>query len=165
MTHFAYDDQIASQGEAVRDVLQRIDAPQLDKARPTIFAGIGTSLYSCRVAGYWAADLSNGRVRPRVVETHDDALRGGIEAEDRIVVVSHRGTKRFPQHLLHRAKKAGALTIAISGYGAQNPGGEVVLRTCADERAGTHTVFLYGGDGGSCPSGGQTRRRSGCRRI
>lgn len=140
MKHFAFDDQIASQFEAVTSVLQSIEVPALDPKRPVIFAGIGTSLHACKVAAYWVAELSGGRLRPAAVETHDYALRGEIRAEDQIVVVSHRGTKRFPHQLFERAKKVGALTIAVSGNGAQNPGGDVVLRTCADEKASTHTV-------------------------
>lgn len=140
MSHFAFDDQIASQSKAVRDVLDSIEVPRLDPKRPVVFAGIGTSLHAAKVAGYWATELSGGRIRPMVVETHDYALRGAIQAEDQIVVVSHRGTKRFPHHLFERAKKAGAATIAVAGHGAQSPGGDIVLRTCADERASTHTV-------------------------
>lgn len=140
MKHFAFDDQIASQYDAVAKVLKTIDVPSLDPTRPVIFAGIGTSLHACKVAAYWVAELSGGRLRPAAVETHDFALRGEIRSEDQIVVVSHRGTKRFPHHLFERAKKAGAMTIAVAGEGAQNPGGDVVLRTCPDEKASTHTV-------------------------
>ena len=140
MTHFAFDDQIASQFETARDVLKTVDVPKLDPTRPVILAGTGTSLHAAQVAGYWARELSGNRIRPFVVETHEYALRGAIQSDDQIVVVSHRGTKRFPHALFERAKKAGASTIAVSGYGAENPGGDIVLRTCADERASTHTV-------------------------
>lgn len=140
MTQFDFDKQIASQAEAVRAALTTGDIPQLDPKRPVIFAGIGTSLHACKVAAYWATELSGGRIRPAVVETHDYALRGGLAAEDQIVVVSHRGTKRFPHHLFERAKKVGALTIAVAGHGAKNPGGDIVLRTCEDELSSTHTV-------------------------
>jgi glutamine---fructose-6-phosphate transaminase (isomerizing) len=140
MNHFAFDDQIASQAEAVGDVLRTTDAPQLDRQRPVVLTGIGTSLHACEIASYWAAELSSGRIRPAVVEAHDYALRGAIEAEDQIVVVSHRGTKRFPHHVLDRAKAAGALTITVSGRGADDPGGDIVLRTGTDEQASTHTV-------------------------
>jgi glucosamine--fructose-6-phosphate aminotransferase (isomerizing) len=140
MKHFAFDDQVASQAEAVRDVLNSMDAPQLDSRRPVVLTGIGTSLHACKVAGYWAAELSAGRIRPAVVEAHDYGLRGAMRAEDQIVVVSHRGTKRFPHHVLDRAKAAGALTITVSGRGAEDPGGDIVLRTSADERASTHSV-------------------------
>ena len=84
--------------------------------------------------------LLGGRLRPTVLETHDYAIRGAIEAEDQIVVVTHRGSTRFPRHLLERARQAGASTVAVTGRGAQNPGGDIVLRTCTLERAGTHTV-------------------------
>lgn len=140
MIQFAFDQQIASQVDAVRSALTKGEIPQLDPKRPVIFAGIGTSLHACQVAAYWAAELSGGRIRPVAVETHDYAIRGHIEVEDQIIVVSHRGTKRFPHLLFERAKKVGASTIAVAGNGAQNPGGEIVLRTCDDELASTHTV-------------------------
>lgn len=140
MEHFAFDGQIASQADAVREVLARIEVPRLDPARPVIFAGTGTSLHACRVAAYWTAELSAGRIRPAALETHEYALRGAIRPEDQLVVVSHRGTKRFPHQLFERARAAGARTIGVSGFGAKEPGGDIVLRTCADERASTHTV-------------------------
>lgn len=140
MIHFAFDDQVASQSQAVSNVLRTLDAPALDPKRPVIFAGIGTSLHACRVAAYWAADLSGGRIRPVAVETHDLALRGTIQPQDQIVVVSHRGTKVFPNQLLARAKEVGARTISVTGHGATNPAGDIVLRTCPDETASTHSV-------------------------
>jgi glucosamine--fructose-6-phosphate aminotransferase (isomerizing) len=140
MTHFALDEQIASQPDAVQRALDSVEVPQLDRARPVVFTGIGTSLHAAQVAGYWATALSAGRIHPRVVEAHDFGLRGAIQPEDQIVVISHRGTKRFPHAVLERARAAGATTISVSGQGAANPGGDVVLRTCADERAGAHTV-------------------------
>lgn len=140
MKHFAFDDQIASQADAVRAALTAAEPPVLDRTRPILFVGTGTSLHACRVAAYWAADLSHGRIRPVAIETHEYALRGAIAPEDQIVVVSHRGTKRFPHELFQRARPCGARTIGVSGYGAQDPGGDVVLRTCPDERASAHTV-------------------------
>jgi Glucosamine 6-phosphate synthetase, contains amidotransferase and phosphosugar isomerase domains len=141
MKHFAFDDQIASQSEAVRSVLTSSDEiPQLDCRRPVILAGIGTSLHAAKVAGYWIRELSGNRIHPVIVETHDYALHGAIQAEDQIIVISHRGNKHFPRLLLERAKQAGALTISVSGRGTLNPGGDIVLRTCADEQASTHSV-------------------------
>lgn len=140
MTHFALDEQIASQPQAVREALATVDVPRLDPRRPVVFTGIGTSLHAAQVAGYWATGLSEGRICPRVVEAHDYGLRGAMHAEDQIVVISHRGTKRFPHAVLARAQAVGAMTISVSGRGAADPGGDIVLRTCADERAGAHTV-------------------------
>ncbi|MHB8393074.1 MAG: SIS domain-containing protein [Candidatus Dormibacteria bacterium] len=138
--HFAFDDQIDSQGDAVEEVLHSGEVPQLDPSRPLLFCGIGTSLHACRVAAYWTSEVSGGRLRPAAVEAHELALHGDIRPEDQIVVVSHRGTKRFPLAVLGRARIAGARTVTVTGHGAVNPGGDVILRTCADETASTHTV-------------------------
>ena len=140
MTSFLLDDQIAAQPEAVRDALRRTEPPQLDPERPIVFTGIGTSLHACRVAAAWTAEITEGRLRPQALETHELALRDGIRAEHQIVVVSHRGTKRFPTALLDRAKKVGAASITVTGFGAADVAGDVVLRTCADETSMTHTV-------------------------
>lgn len=140
MDHFAFDEQIASQPDAVRRVLDSGEVPQLDPERPVVFTGIGTSLHAAQVAGCWATELSRGRVQPRVVEAHEYGLRGAVHPEDQIVVISHRGTKRFPRQVLERARRVKCRTIAISGDGAADPGGDINLRTCADERASTHTV-------------------------
>jgi glucosamine--fructose-6-phosphate aminotransferase (isomerizing) len=140
MTKFAFDDQVASQEKAVAETLGTVEVPLLNRDRPLLFTGIGTSLHACRVAAYWVAELSGGRLRPAAIEAQDLALHGDIRSGDQIVVVSHRGTKRYPNEVLARAKAAGASTVTITGLGNPNPAGDVVLRTCPDETAGTHTV-------------------------
>lgn len=139
--HFAYDEQIASQPAAVADVLARVAPPQLDPARPVVFTGVGTSLHACRVAAAWVAELSEGAIRPSAVGAYDLATERTLRLGDQVVVVSHRGTKRFPGEVLARASEAGATTVLITGYGAPDPlPADHVLRTCPDERASTHTV-------------------------
>lgn len=140
MAAFTFDEQIAAQPEAVRDVLQRVEPPVLDPERPVIFTGIGTSLHACRIAADWAAELSNGQVRPLAVEAHGLALRAPLCAEDQVVVVSHRGNKQFPTRVLSRANAVGARTVAVTGFGTREITADDVVRTCADERAATHTV-------------------------
>jgi glutamine---fructose-6-phosphate transaminase (isomerizing) len=140
MTQFAYDEQLASQADAVAAVLGSVEVPILDPALPLLFTGIGTSLHACRVAAYWIQELSGGRLNPPALESHELALHGSIRPGDQIVVVSHRGTKRFPNSVLDRAQAAGATTVLVTGSGNPKPGGDFVLRTCPDERAGTHSV-------------------------
>jgi len=139
-THFALDDQIASQPEALRALRAGIDAPVLDPERPVLFSGIGTSLHACRVAAAWTAALTGGALRPIAVDAHDLALDAPLTPRDQVVVVSHRGTKRFPNAVLARARALGAATVAIVGQGAPAVTADSVVRTCPDERAGTHTV-------------------------
>jgi len=140
MPTFAHDEQIASQPAAVQEALGRIEAPALDPARPVIFTGIGTSLHAGRIAAQWTAILSGGAVRPHAVEAHDLAGRAPLRAADQVVVVSHRGSKRFPNAVLDRARSVGTRTVAVTGEGPHEPDADTVLRTCPGERAATHTV-------------------------
>lgn len=138
--HFALDDQIASQPQAIRTLMARIQLPTLDMKRPLIFTGIGTSLHACRVAALWVSELTSGQLRPAVIHAHDLALFAPLNARDQVVVVSHRGTKRFPGAVLARARSIGAATIAIVGEDAPQPEADAVIRTCPGEKSGTHTV-------------------------
>ena len=140
MPTFACDEQIASQPAAVRDALDSIETPALDPTRPVIFTGIGTSLHACRIAAQWTAALTDGAVRPHAIEAHEMAGHAPLRGDDQVVVVSHRGSKRFPNAVLERARHAGARTVAVTGAGAHDPDAGAVLRTCAGERAATHTV-------------------------
>lgn len=140
MTRFHLDDQIASQPAAVRAVLDREPPRPLDPGRPILLAGEGTSLHACRVAANWIARLSGGTIRPQAIEAHSLALVDPLRDIDQVVVVSHRGSKRFPGEVLQRARAAGAATICVSGEGAAEIPADVVIRTCPDEASSTHTV-------------------------
>jgi glucosamine--fructose-6-phosphate aminotransferase (isomerizing) len=135
----AFAEQVASQPAVVAGLVG-IDVPRLDAARPLVLTGIGTSLHACMIAARWVLTLSGGEVRPLVLDAHDLALGGLLGAADQVVVVSHRGNKRYPNEVLRRAREAGATTITITGLGDADPHADVVLRTCDQERASTHTV-------------------------
>lgn len=140
MARFALDDQIAAQPGAVRDLLAGLEVPPLAPDRPVVLAGQGTSLHACRIAAAWAVWLSDGAVRPHAVEAHHLALHWPLQRGEQVVVVSHRGTKRFPRRCLQRSRRAGAWTLAVTGQGAAEVGADAVVRTCADETSATHTV-------------------------
>lgn len=141
MMRFHLDEQIAAQPEAVRRVLEG-DAPPvaLDPGRPLLLTGEGTSLHAARVAAAWVGLLSAGAVRAHAVEAHSLALDGSLRAADQVVVVSHRGTKRFPLEVLECARAAGASTVCVTGAGAAEVPADLVIRTCPDETSATHTV-------------------------
>lgn len=140
MNRFHLDDQIASQPAAVRAVLERELPRPLDPRRPILFVGEGTSLHACRIAATWVTRLSDGLIRAHAVDSHSLALVAPLRAEDQVVVVSHRGTKRFPGEVLRRARVTGASTVCVSGEGAAEIPADVVIRTCPDETSSTHTV-------------------------
>jgi glucosamine--fructose-6-phosphate aminotransferase (isomerizing) len=124
----------------VAALLATDEVPALDPARPIVFTGIGTSLHACRIAAGWVRLLTGGAVRPAALDAHDLALTESVRQQDQVVVVSHRGTKRFPNEVLRAAAKVGASTVAITGQGDATPLAGTVLRTCRQERASTHTV-------------------------
>ena len=136
----AYRAQVASQPEAVARILSETRPPRLDADRPIVFAGVGSSLHACLTAAQWVVDISDGRIRPTVVDAHEFVVSGGVRRGEQLIVVSHRGTKRFANQLLQQARLMSAETILITGNGAAHPAGDTVLRTCDDEAAGAHTV-------------------------
>ena len=137
---FKYDDQIDSQPAAVQSLLGARDLPKLDPSRPVIFAGLGTSLHACRIAAGWLWALSGGDLRAQAVDAHELALRLPLTARDQLVVVTHKTTRGFPGTALAKARAAGAATICVCGEGAPKPEADAILRTCADETSGTHSV-------------------------
>ncbi len=140
MKQFQYDDQIAAQPAAIRELLAQDGAQPLDPKRPIVLTGEGTSLHACRVAATWIAQLSSGTIRPSAIDTHSLALTGALRADDQIVVVSHRGNKRFPNEVLQRARSVGAATVCVTGQGQEPIEADTVVRTCPQETAATHTV-------------------------
>ena len=138
-TSFNLDRQIASAPDAVRDVLT-VEVPELDRGRPIIFTGIGTSLHAARVAAGWLAMLTSGEVRAQALDAHDVGTWVPLRSDDQVIVISHRGTKIFPTAALARARAAGAGTVAIVGRTAPDQLADHTLRTCANETAGTFTV-------------------------
>lgn len=139
MTDLAFDQHVAQQPDVAAALLDT-ELPALDPDRPVVFTGIGTSLHACRIAATWTRIVTGGRVRPAAIDAHDLALSESVQPADQVVVVSHRGTKRYPNQVLAAARQAGASTTAITGAGDNTPLADVVVRTCPQEKASTHTV-------------------------
>src|SRR3989442_10293565 len=97
---FRFDDQVASQPDAVAALLDARDVPRLDPARPLIFAGLGTSLHACFVAAMWLWKLSGGALRGQAVDAHELLARLPLRRDDQVVVVTHKSTRGFPGQAL-----------------------------------------------------------------
>lgn len=135
---FLYDEQIASQPEAVRAVLAQ-DFPLLDPGRPIVFAGLGSSLHACRIAVHWSLERRAAAER-LAIDAHSALLSLPLSSRDQLVLVSHGGRGRFAAPLLEKARAAGAFTAAVVGQGAPALPCDALVRTCPEERAGTHSV-------------------------
>ena len=100
--------------------------------------GTGTSWHAAN-HGAWL--LREARVDAIAVAAVDAALWGPRPTpDDALVLLSHRGTKRFTSVVLERARLDGVPTIAIGGIGA--PGADV--ETVEQEQAGTFTASHLG---------------------
>ncbi|MEQ8345007.1 MAG: SIS domain-containing protein [Sneathiellaceae bacterium] len=124
-----------------REVLVRNDTPALDPARTVVFTGIGTSLHAARVAADWVTQMTGRMGLALAVDAHD--LGSGalpLTGAEQVVVISHRGYKIYPTASLERARAAGCTTIAVVGLAAPEQAADHVMRTCANETAGTFSV-------------------------
>jgi glucosamine--fructose-6-phosphate aminotransferase (isomerizing) len=137
---FALDAQIASEPEVFADVLASAPPVALDPGQTLIFSGIGTSLHAARVAASWVTQLTGGAARALAIDAHDLALREPLVGGEQVVVISHRGYKRYPTAALAKAREHGATTIAVVGRQAPEQPADHVVRTCANEAAGTFSV-------------------------
>jgi len=116
-------------------------AEKLGAAGRILLVGIGTSHHAAEIGAFlfraagrdaWAVHSPDFASYP-IPFTRDDA----------VVVISHRGTKKFSAQSLQVARDKGAWTLAISGQDAAMPADQV-LHTVAQERSATFTASYTG---------------------
>jgi glutamine---fructose-6-phosphate transaminase (isomerizing) len=111
------------------------------KSRLLIF-GIGTSLHAARIAELWTRDFSSGRFRAQFEQSFEFLHHPfALDAQDAVVVFTHTGTSSASVEVIHRAKSAGALTIAIVGEncGEGARAADFLVETCEQEASFAYT--------------------------
>jgi glutamine---fructose-6-phosphate transaminase (isomerizing) len=134
----AMRDTMNGQPDALRRVLRDV-APVRTAAkrlmgRRVLIVGTGTSYHAAN-QGAWLLRMAGVEAWP----VHaSDAAQGGPAptADDALVLLSHRGTKRHTSEVLRRAREAGVATVVISRQG--NP--EADLDTVPEERSSAFTA-------------------------
>jgi|SRR5437763_1772857 len=112
---------------AVKAVAERIEA------RRIFVIGSGTSFHAANQGAYL---LRLAGVDALAVAAADSVLWGPAPARgDALLVLSHRGTKRYTSEALARARRDGVVAFSIGGIGS---GADI--ETAAQERSGTFTV-------------------------
>jgi len=108
-------------------------------------AGTGTSFHAAEL-GEHLVRAADARTAARAWRAFDFALYGpDLSPADAVIVVSHRGTKRYSRAALARARRAGAPTALITGEdGGDDADADVVFRTVPGERSSAHTVSFIG---------------------
>jgi len=142
-------DAIYAQPGALRLVL-RANAEAVtaaaDRLKPmerVLLSGIGTSWHAALVGELLLAHA--GRLGHRVRAFHSFEFKNywpGPDARTAVIVVSHRGTKRFSLEALEKARAGGGVAIAVTGRGSGEGLGiaDFALRTVEQEASAAHTV-------------------------
>lgn len=90
------------------------------RGRRVFLVGTGTSWHACNHGGYF---LRAAGVDARPVEAFDAAIGGPHPgADDALILLSHRNTKRYATIVRERAATIGVPTVLITGIGA---GGDI----------------------------------------
>ena len=111
-------------------------APSLG-GRRTFVVGTGTSFHAANQGAYL---LRLAGLEALAVAASDTVLWGPApSADEALVVLSHRGTKRYTSQALARARREGVVAVSIGGIGS---GAEI--ETVEQERSGTFTVSHLG---------------------
>lgn len=106
--------------------------------RRTLLIGTGTSWHAANQGAHF---LRLAGVEAWALQAADSALYGpSPEPDDALVLLSHRGTKRYTLQVLERAREAGVPTVVIGGIGA--PGAD--LETVEQERSSAFTASHLG---------------------
>jgi glucosamine--fructose-6-phosphate aminotransferase (isomerizing) len=107
-----------------------------------LLSGIGTSWHATLVGELLFAHL--GRLGHRARAFHSFELKSywpDFDTKTGVVVVSHRGTKRYSREALEKAKATGGVGVVITGKGHDHlAAADYTLRTVEQEHSAAHTI-------------------------
>ncbi|MHB8411349.1 MAG: SIS domain-containing protein [Candidatus Acidiferrales bacterium] len=107
--------------------------------------GIGSSLYTAEMAEYFLRHLTRGHAEVRVAQSLEFVFYPpALGQRDAVIILSHTGISKCTVDALQFARRAGALTIAISG---ENEGeamrlADFLIPTCDQEISFAYTKSL-----------------------
>jgi glucosamine--fructose-6-phosphate aminotransferase (isomerizing) len=115
-------------------------AARLGRMERVALAGIGTSWHAALVGENLLARV--GRLGHRVRAFHSFELAQYWPSPDTgtgVIVISHRGSKRFSREVLGPAGACG-VSVLVTGKGSEPLAADVTLRTVEQEQSAAHTV-------------------------
>jgi glucosamine--fructose-6-phosphate aminotransferase (isomerizing) len=114
-----YEDNIYRQPGLIKDILKSPRPSWMDelRSRPVYFVGVGTSFHLAQIAkALWRRHVA---LSAHAVHSFDFArLPQPAKKGDVVVLLSHRGTKSYTVESAAVARKAGAVTVGITGVGS-----------------------------------------------
>ncbi|MGH9709774.1 MAG: SIS domain-containing protein [Candidatus Acidiferrales bacterium] len=107
--------------------------------------GIGSSLYTAEIAEYFFRHLTGGRADIRVGQSFEFVFYPpALSERGAVIILSHTGITKCAIDALEFARRAGALTIGISGEneGEAMRSADFLIPTCAQEVSFAYTKSL-----------------------
>jgi glutamine---fructose-6-phosphate transaminase (isomerizing) len=107
--------------------------------------GIGSSLYTAKMAEYLFRHLTDGRADVRVGQSFEFVFYPpALSKRDAVIILSHTGITKCTIDALEFARRAGALTICISGEneGEAMRSADFLIPTCEQEISFAYTKSL-----------------------
>jgi glucosamine--fructose-6-phosphate aminotransferase (isomerizing) len=144
--YYVYD-AIQAQPELIEKILRKRQAIELasDAVAPKeriFFVGIGTSLHAARVAESWMREFSAGRILAHAEQSFELVHHPiAFTPNDAVIVITHTGTTTASIEALGMARRAGALTVALTGEmsGEGVRSADFQIETCEQEVAFAYT--------------------------
>jgi glutamine---fructose-6-phosphate transaminase (isomerizing) len=139
---------IFRQPDVVRAILARDRSSRsevgerLARSRRVFLTGTGTS--------HHAAIVGEQLLRSAGIEAYArsafDFVRYPmpLREEDAVLVISHRGSKRYGSQAIPKSLEAGAYVVGITGEGSPMRGPSAILTTSPQETSSTHTMSYLG---------------------
>ncbi len=138
---------IHAQPEAIRTLLSDWDGPtqaaeQLAKTNRILLAGIGTSFHAATVGEYLLrmAGTDAWAVRSFEFVHYPRPLR----ADDGVIIISHRGSKKHGNLAVQRAVEVGVTTVGITGKQSKMQGPGTVIETVDQDPSSAHSISYTG---------------------
>ena len=117
-------------------------AEAVTEADRVYLTGMGTSLHAATVGRYLFEHALGAEADMRVASAFELATRGKFSKSDVVIVVRHRGWKKYAARVVELAMAGQAATVAVTGKesGEGVRSASTVLETSEQERSGAHTV-------------------------
>lgn len=119
-------------------------AAQLTACQRLFIAGIGTSFHAAQVGQFLMRHYGQAA---QAIHSFDFTLYGpDLSPADGVIVLSHRGGKRYSLEALKRANEAGCFTLLITGEGQPESAryATATLNTTPQEKSSAHTLSFTG---------------------
>ena len=145
-------DAIMAQPRAFAATVQRTRSlteqivPKLAQARRIFLVAIGTSFHAAQV-GYHLLRYYGVATPVQALHAFDFALYGpDLSAEDAVIVISHRGNKRYSLEAIKRAREVGCYTLLITGEGTPDTMqyAAATIHTTEQDKSSAHTISYTG---------------------